>query len=192
MLMSSRRFSRDLSNPFILHCSTLTCILLCPSGVSIVSPHNCPIVIPDTMFHFSPSGDGSNTPSDDKYVDMMPEYRPCRDDLDDDVYNRYIGAEVLMDVPVEISRRAKVKHCVRNDNGTVVRTHYRDPLMDTREYKLECYNGSHNRYFANVISDNLYSHIDSEGRQFLVLEDIFRPYGGWHCSWGSRWVYSGT
>ena len=44
--------------------------------------------------------------------------------------------------------------------------------MDTIEYELEYDDGTHDRYFANVIADNLYSQIDSEGQQFLVLEEI--------------------
>ena len=77
-------------------------------------------------------GDGSNTPSDDDYAYMLPQDRPDCDDLDDDAYDRYTGAEVLMDVPGEGSRQATVKRCVRNDDGTVVGTHHRNPLMDTR------------------------------------------------------------
>ena len=79
-------------------------------------------------------GDGSNTPSDDEYADMLPEDRPNRDDLDDDAYDRYIGAKVLIDVLGEGSRRATVKRCVRNDYGTVVGNHHQNPLLDTREY----------------------------------------------------------
>ena len=44
--------------------------------------------------------------------------------------------------------------------------------MDTREYELEYDAGTHDRYFANVTAENLYSQIDTEGHQFLVLEEI--------------------
>ena len=37
---------------------------------------------------------------------------------------------------------------------------------------MEYEDGTHDRYFANVIAESLYSQIDSEGHQFLVLEDI--------------------
>ena len=77
-------------------------------------------------------GDGPNTPSDDDYTYMLPEEIPDRDDLDDDVYDSYIGAEVLMDVPGEGSRQATVKRRVSNYNGKVVGTHHRNPLMGAR------------------------------------------------------------
>ena len=35
-------------------------------------------------------------------------------------------------------------------------------------------------YFANIIPENLYSRVDSEGHQFLVLEDI-----SYHKSYGT-------
>ena len=77
-------------------------------------------------------GDGSNTPSGDEYADILTEDRPDCDNLDDDAYERYIGADVLMDVPGEGSRRATVKLRVRNEDGKVVGTHHRNPLIDTR------------------------------------------------------------
>ena len=76
---------------------------------------------------------------------MLPEDRPYRDDLDVDAYDKYIGAEVLMDVKGEGSRWDTVKRRVRNDDGTVVGTNHQNPLMDTREYELEYNNGTHNR-----------------------------------------------
>ena len=77
-----------------------------------------------------------------------------------------------MDVPGEESRRATVKRRVNNADGTSGGTHHQNPLMDTREYALGYDDGTHDRYFANVIEENLYSQIDSEGRQIIVLEEI--------------------
>ena len=84
-----------------------------------------------------------------------------------------------MDVPGEGSRRATLKRRVRNEDGTVVGNHHRNTLMDTREYELEYDDGTHDRYLANVIAENLYSQIDYKGQQFLVLEEIsdHRKYG---------------
>ena len=51
-------------------------------------------------------------------------------------------------------------------------TYHRNPMMDTREYELEYDDGTHDRYFANVIAENLYSQVDTEGHQFLVVKEI--------------------
>ena len=109
-------------------------------------------------------GDGSNNTSGVDYSSMRPEERPEQDDMDDNAYDKYIGAEVMMDVPGKGSRRATVKRRVKNDDGKSPGTHHRNPLMYTREYDIEYDDGTHDRYFANFIAENLYSQIDSEGR----------------------------
>ena len=44
---------------------------------------------------------GSNTLIYEAYGDMIVEECPEQEGVDDTVYNKYIGAEVIMDVPVE-------------------------------------------------------------------------------------------
>ena len=51
-------------------------------------------------------------------------------------------------------------------------TYHRNPLLGTREYELEYYDGTYDCYFTNIISGKIYSQVDSEGHQFLVLEEI--------------------
>ena len=48
-----------------------------------------------------------------------------------------------------------------------------NPILDTREYVIEMPDGSVAEYTTNVIAENLYSQVDSEGRQFLLLTEIF-------------------
>ncbi len=117
-------------------------------------------------------GNGSNTPTDKEYGDMLTEDCPKQDDIDDAAYDKYIGAEVMMDVPGEGPRRATVKRRVEDLEGKKAGSYHRNPMMDTREYELEYDDGTHDRYFANVIAENLYSQVDSEGHQFLVLDEI--------------------
>ena len=78
----------------------------------------------------------------------------------------------MMDVPGEGPKRATVKRRIENEDGSRAGTYHRNPMMDTREYELEYDAGTHDRYFENVIAENLCSQIDSEGNQFLVLEEI--------------------
>ena len=106
------------------------------------------------------------------YGDMMTEERPDQDNIDNAVYGKYIGAEVIMDVSGEGPRRGKFRHRAEDLDGTKVGVYHQNPLIDTREYKLKYNYGTHDNYFANVIAKNLYSQVDSEGNQFLILEDI--------------------
>ena len=70
-------------------------------------------------------------------------------------------------------KRATVICRVKDLDGTKVVRYHRNPLMDAREHDLEYDDWTHGYYFANVISENLYSHVDSEGHQFLVLKEIY-------------------
>jgi hypothetical protein len=60
----------------------------------------------------------------------------------------------------------------RTENGLPIGRAHRNPLFDTREYDCVFDDGTMERYTANVIAENLYSQVDSEGRSFLVLDEI--------------------
>ena len=61
--------------------------------------------------------DVSNTPTDKGHGDMLTEDCPEQDDIDDAAYDKYIGAEVMMDVSGEGPRRATVKRRVEDLEG---------------------------------------------------------------------------
>ena len=44
-------------------------------------------------------GDGFNTPSNEPYGEMMAEERRDYEDIYNATYNKYVGTEVIMDVP---------------------------------------------------------------------------------------------
>ena len=81
-------------------------------------------------------GDGTQTPDDDEYADMNTEERPKQDDVDSKTYDKYIGAEVMMDVPGEGPKHAAVKRRIKNEDRSQGVTYHRNPIMDTREYEL--------------------------------------------------------
>ena len=72
----------------------------------------------------------------------------------------------MMDVPGEGLRRATVRRRVEDMDGEKVGTYNWNPLMNTREYKLEYDDGTHDHYFANVIDKNLYTQVGLEVHQF--------------------------
>ena len=77
-----------------------------------------------------------------------------------------------MDVPGEDPRRATVIHRVEDLDGAKVGMYHQNPLMYTHQYDLEYDYGTHDWYLTNVIYENLYSQVASEGHPFLILEDI--------------------
>ena len=47
-------------------------------------------------------------------------------------------------------------------------------MLDTREYLVELNDGSEETYSANTIALNMYRQVDSEGRAYLLLDEISR------------------
>ena len=47
-----------------------------------------------------------------------------------------------------------------------------NPMLDTQEYKVEFLDGHCKSLSANVIAQHLFSQIDEEGHQHLLLDDI--------------------
>ena len=90
----------------------------------------------------------SNTLSDEAYGDMMTEERPKQNNIDDTSYNKYIGAEVIINVTGEVPRWATVRRCVEDLDRTKVVMYHSNPLMYTWEYELEYDNKTHDRYFS--------------------------------------------
>lgn len=116
-------------------------------------------------------GDGTQTPGDEEYGDMVKaNERPEEDDVD--AYDKYIGAEVFLDDRNDGGAKATVKRRVRDPDGKLTGKAHRNPLLDTREYELEFEDGTTDRYFANTIAESLFSQIDSEGRQYVLLKEI--------------------
>ena len=49
---------------------------------------------------------------------------------------------------------------------------HNNPLFDTREYEVEFTDGSQEKYQANIIAENMFAQVDSEGNQYLLLKEI--------------------
>jgi hypothetical protein len=116
-------------------------------------------------------GDGTKTPSDTDYGDMNESVRKEEDDIDDDAYDKYIGAEVTFETG-EGPMRATVKRRATEIDGTPIGHMHMNPLLDTREYEIEFEDGTTDRYLANSIAENIYAQLDTEGHQHIIIKDI--------------------
>jgi hypothetical protein len=45
-------------------------------------------------------------------------------------------------------------------------------LFDTREYEIEFADGTHDKYQANAIAENIFAQVGSEGNQFLLFKEV--------------------
>ena len=94
-----------------------------------------------------------------------------QDDYTDEAYDQYIGAELMISYGDEMIRGRVIKRA-RGEDGNPVGVRNSNPILDTREYEVEMPDGSTAAYAANVIAENLFSQVDSEGRQYLYLKEI--------------------
>jgi hypothetical protein len=88
-----------------------------------------------------------------------------------DTFDKYLAAELLLPHGGELVR-AKVtgQKCAADD--TPVGVAHSNPILDTREYEVSFPNGSTNCYAANMIAESLYSQVDADGREFILMKEI--------------------
>ena len=60
----------------------------------------------------------------------------------------------------------------RGLDGEPIGRAHPNPLFDTREYEIEFMDGTREKYLANVIAENMYTQVDDEGHQYLLLQEI--------------------
>ena len=58
------------------------------------------------------SGDGTNTPIDEAYGEMMVEEHTKHDGIDNAAYEKLIGARLITDVPGEVPKISNSSHFV--------------------------------------------------------------------------------
>jgi hypothetical protein len=103
-------------------------------------------------------GDGT-----DPIVSLEGDQLIEENDVDDDAYDKFIGAEVTIETE-EGPTRATVKRQVTDYDGNLIGRAHKNLLLDTRTYELEYDDGKVDRFMANAIAENIYSQMDSEGQ----------------------------
>ena len=61
---------------------------------------------------------------------------------------------------------------VKDKNGKVKGTYNKNPILDTRVYNFMFPDGSVCQYAKNIIAENMYSQVDSNGHHTLLLKEI--------------------
>lgn len=121
-------------------------------------------------------GVSSLTPEYEAYEDEEAEQYTPSPDVDDfenehEGFNGYITAQVLLPKGNELKLGTVVRRRANSD-GTKVGQQNENPILDTREYEVEFGDGEVLEYAANVIAENLYSQVDTEGRHYVLLDSI--------------------
>ena len=108
----------------------------------------------------------------DMYKPVDPEGdMPEADAFDAQMYDQYISVEVM--VPQgDILVTAKVISCKHDRNGNPIGVGHSNPLLDSRVYEVQFPDGHTEEFAANTIAENIYSQVDEEGNQYILLKEI--------------------
>ena len=115
-----------------------------------------------------------DTPEFQPYGDDVSPVEPKMPEADDyaeEVFDKYIGAEVNLPLG-EAMRNARVVNRKRDSDGNPIGRSHTNPLLDTRQYKVEFPDGTEQEYAANIIAESMYAQCDSEGNQWLLMDSI--------------------
>ena len=116
-------------------------------------------------------------PEDDqdmKFVspeDYSVQHAREADDFTEEAYDGYLNAELILPHNNDMVKARVVKRA-RGDDGRPVGVRNQNPMIDTRVYEVEFMDGSRAKYSANTIAENMFAQVDSEGRQFLLIDEI--------------------
>ena len=94
------------------------------------------------------------------------------DDIDDELLDKYLNAELIFNVGTGNERKGRVVKQMKGTSGKPIGHAHSNPLFDTREYVVEFTNGSTDNYFANVIAECMCAQVDSEGNQYQLLSKL--------------------
>ena len=106
-----------------------------------------------------------------KDEEQEQNFSPDRDDLPDDAYDNYIGAELTLQKGNEITT-ARVKRRKLDGFGNVTGIANQNPILDTRLYTVEFADGAEAKYSANVIAEDMWAQCNIDGNQYQFLEAI--------------------
>jgi hypothetical protein len=108
---------------------------------------------------------------DDELEPEEPNEMPEIEEYTPEGYDEYIGAQIM--VPKEDGRiQGTIVKRARNENRDPIGRRNPNAFLDTRRYEVELSDGTTEEFYANVIAENLFSQIDSEGRQYVLMNEI--------------------
>lgn len=121
---------------------------------------------------------GNNTPTDQDY--QTPEALPHVDDIidgdekldHDSPFDQFIGVEIQFDSGDGSTKRGKVKKRKHDEHGNPLGIYNTNIFHNHAEYVVDMLDGTEETFLANQIAENMFSQMDSEGNQFLLLDEL--------------------
>ena len=70
------------------------------------------------------------------------------------------------------NQMVKVAKNLRDKDGKSIRTYHDNPLNNTELYEVRYHNGELAHVEANIISENMFAQVESEGYHFYLVDKI--------------------
>eukprot|EP00978_Attheya_sp_CCMP212_P026550 scaffold87549_cov65-Attheya_sp.AAC.4 len=120
---------------------------------------------------------------EDEDEDFIEEYKQVINDTTlpevDDVDKELGQSDPYLTMELGIPRGnddklefAKVTKRAKDDEGNPMGKAHDNPLLDSRQYKVQFHNGDTEVLTANIIAENLLSQVDDKGRRQMMLDEI--------------------
>jgi hypothetical protein len=112
------------------------------------------------------------TPDPTNYDDtnaMDPEYGDA--DIMTEIGDNYLSPELMLPKG-GVMVKGHVTACTRDRDSNPVGCANDNPILDTRSYMVNFDDGIQTELTANMIAESLYSQYDSNGNQYVLLEEI--------------------
>jgi hypothetical protein len=122
--------------------------------------------VDDVDIEFQESDEYGNLISKPNAEAFIPSDAPIAEASDE-----HIGMKINLPHQGEMVE-GTVKCRKRNSDGTLIGTANANPILDSRTYEVEFGDGTYSDYSTNVLIENLYSHVDDEGRSHSILDSI--------------------
>ena len=93
------------------------------------------------------------------------------DRYNEDIFDSYLGDEILLPDQDGNKKMAKVIKQVKGNDGNPVGTRNNKPMLDTSECTVEISDGSPQEPTANIIAESMFTQVDSGGHNYQFHMD---------------------
>ena len=102
--------------------------------------------------------------------DPIPQ-EETNNEFDPEILDEYLTAQVQLPLGDEMVLGTVLAR-KRDAHGNPIGRAANNPIFDTRVYQVQFPDDRVEEYSANVIAENLYSQVDKEGNQYVIIDEI--------------------
>ena len=92
--------------------------------------------------------------------------------FDPEEFDNYFNMELALDRNDDGPEFSRVNKRLKDKDGIPIIIADENPILDTRMYKVEYYDGYKTAMTANTIASNLFSQVDQDGHRFVLFNAI--------------------